>query len=210
MDRILERNGSDIIAMTMMLYSLPRREASTESLLVFPGLGETWRLTQAIQCWDTVATAKYLLIAGHNQREKMWASLTLDTLTEPPFNLKRHKGVYVVSHAEHTKEQAQWVVEKIQELNISSLALFVSPYHLLRAYCTVLRMLIKHGIQIPMIPVPISIAPDTKIPEINASAWDMVQGEVERFSLYQEKDDVATYDEFKKYITWLWTQKLLQ
>lgn len=208
MNRVIRGDkSSDIIAMTMMLYGLPRVIRRADAIVVLPGLGEMWRLTDAIRAWEHNApAARYLLITGHNQREKTWVHFTLDNL-----NLKRRDGVYIEAHAEHTKEQAEWIIGKVQDLKISSLALFVSPYHLLRAYCTILRTFIRLDVpNVPMIPIPVAISPDTTIPEINVDAWEMVKGEVKRLIAYQEKDDVATYRELRDYLSWLWKHHLLQ
>jgi hypothetical protein len=207
MNRIKNRTeSSDLISMFIMLYSLPRVIERINAITVLPGLGETWRLTDALKAWENKDyVAKYLLITGHNKREKTWKHLTLYNI-----NIKRQKGVYIESHAEHTKEQAEWLFEKVKDLKITSLAIYVSPYHLLRAYCTILKTFINHkSSPIPMIPIPVAISPDAIIPEINTDAWNMVSGEVDRIIKYQKKGDVATYDEFKYYLSWLWKQSIV-
>src|SRR3989344_5766312 len=133
MERILVRKDSDILAMAIMVYALPRLSERVDALAVFCGMGESWRLTRAIEVWQSEkAKARYLLIGGQNDQEETWTRLTLKNLAQQPFFLRRQKGVYVNSVMKHTKHQAEWLAEKAGELGISSLALFVSPYHLLR------------------------------------------------------------------------------
>ena len=208
LDRVVEGKISDVAAaMTMMLFSLPRAEARADAIVVMPGLGEWWRLTHAIRLWESgTSRARHLLIAGHNQREKTAIPLTLDRLGESPFHLKKSRGVIAEVHAERSRGQAEWIFRQVQELHISSCALFVSNYHLLRAYCTLLKTFSRHGLLIPVIPAPICISPDTFVPETGVAAWEMVQGELNRLVLYQAKGDVATYQELRQYLTWLWEQ----
>lgn len=200
-DRVTNKDECSEIAMTMMLYSVPRIDC--DAIVVMPGLGETWRITDAIRSWEKNKTARFLLIAGYNRKEKTWVHLSLDTLKEQPFNLRRCQGVHIGVHAEHTRKQAEWIVRKVQNLEITSLALFVSPYHLLRAYCTVLKAMGSQ--RIPIIPVPVTIPPDTIIPAVGVDGWEMVPGEVSRLTTYQDKGDVATFDELRAYLSWLWT-----
>jgi hypothetical protein len=195
---------ADIVAMAIVLYSVPSVLDNVNALAVMPGLGEFWRIKHAITVWEK-STASHLLIAGHNHHEKFWRNLDIDTLTKPPFHLRRVGGVRVEARADHTKAQADWLVANIQELNITSLALFVSPYHLLRAYCTVLKAFYRLNVRpIPMIPMSVAISPDTLVPETETNAWGMIPGEVKRIIAYQEKGDVATLTELQQYISLIW------
>lgn len=206
-DRIVSRNQmKDIVAMAVMLGSIPRKINSIDTLVVVPGQGENWRVQEAISVWDKpFSSAKYLLISGQYWEEKKYIPLDLEHLQKKPFNLKRSRGFYSQVRARHTKEQAYWIVEKVQELKVKSIALFVSPYHILRAYCTLLRTFNETETSwVPMIPIPVAVSPYTPIPETGASAWNLVPGEVERIIEYQKKGDVSSYDEFVSYINWLW------
>lgn len=197
---------SQILSMAMMLYSFPKKQG--DALVVFPGLGETWRISQAVQDWDQVkpADSRYLLIAGHNRREKSYDHLSLSRLQEAPYSLQRFwSNVIIQPHAEHTVEQANWLIDHVEELDIKSLTLYVSPYHLLRAYCTLLKTFLKRNVEpVAIFPRAVSISPQTLIPEYQKPAWNMVAGEMERILKYQEKGDVASFEEFQKYLDWLW------
>lgn len=196
--------------MAMMLYSIPRSFENVDAIAVLPGLGESWRLIDAVNSWESAPTAKHFLVAGTYGEERTQVQPTVEYLSQPPINLRRLTGVQTQVDARHTKAQADWLVGKVAELNITSLALFVSPYHLLRGYCTTLRSFNQLGVnRVPMIPIPSAVSPITIIPEVGVDGWSMVQGEVERIIAYQQKGDVASCGELKEYLGWLWEQPIL-
>ena len=213
MDQIPRVVGKDLstelVSMAIMLYSMPRRERNCEALLVYPGMGETWRVEEIIRAWNPPRSScvKYLLIAGTEWHKETTAVRPpiVENLKKPPYYLMDTCGVHAQYHARHTKDQAEWVVARVQELEIKSLALYVSPYHLLRAYLTLLKTFINQKVErIPMIPVPVAISPAKIIPETGTDAWSMVQGEMDRIKVYQQKGDVATLEELQDYLKWLW------
>lgn len=214
MDRLIERvveggEASDLVAMATLLYGLPRPAGKVDAVVVLPGLGEDWRLIDGIHAWNGSSLARHLMIAGIFDGEKTKVQPTVEYLSGKPFNLERAEGVLIQPHAHHTKEQAEWVVENVRKHGISSIALFVSPYHLLRAYCTVLKAFIKADHQVAIIPMPVAVSPSTQIPEVGVDAWTMSSGEVERIIKYQKLDDVATKDELKDYLAWLCSQPIM-
>jgi len=196
--------------MAMMLYGLPRPVEEVDAIAVMSGLGEHWRVTDAVRAWNNSPDVDHLLIAGANRDEKSFVEPTLENLARPPFNLTRTEGVHAQPHALHTPDQAEWLVGKFQDLDVESAALYVSPYHLFRAYGTVLKSMIKSDVRIPVIPMPVSVSPDTATPETGVMPWEAIDGEVRRISAYQEKGDVATFGELREYISWMWRQPLLQ
>ena len=61
------------VGATIALYSVPSEAwRNTDALVVFPGLGEYWRLKQAIRMWRVriVGSGKHLLVTGLNTRER--------------------------------------------------------------------------------------------------------------------------------------------
>lgn len=215
--RILEPDESTAVStVKTMILSLPRFERKCDALVAYPGMGETWRLTEIISVWQShlyMPFVQHLLVAGTEWQKEATAIRPpiIENLKKPPFYLRRLKNVWAQDHARHTKDQAEWVVAKTQELHIGSLALFVSPYHLTRAYLTLLKTFINLKVApIQIIPVPVAISPDTIIPETGTDAWEMIAGEDRRILDYQKKGDVATLPELKEYLSWLWKQPLLQ
>jgi hypothetical protein len=89
--------------------------------------------------------------------------------------------------------------------DITNIGLLISPYHLLRAYCTLIRSFRNlNSSYVQVVPLPVPVAPDILIPETGVDAWHMAMGEYERIEAYQQKGDVATYCEAREYLTWLW------
>lgn len=214
MDRMVERivdwdQASTALAMATMLYGLPRPVGDVDAIAVQPGLGENWRIIDAVEAWNESASAKRLLIAGLYDGETTKVLPTIENLSRPPFNLRRTEGVHIQASADHTRAQAEWLAKQVRENGVGSLALFVSPYHLLRAYCTVLKTFTKAGLRIPIVPMPVAVAPTAIVPETGVNAWEMSPGEKERIFKYQELGDVATLDELMDYLRWLCEQPIM-
>jgi hypothetical protein len=214
MDRLVQRviegdEASMLMSMATLLYGLPRPIDRVDAIAVLPGLGESWRIIDGVQAFNDNSSAQHLFIAGINDIEKTKVQPTLKNLSMPPFNLIRTENVHIQENAAHTKAQAEWLVEQVRANSVKSLALFVSPYHLLRAYCTVLKAFTKAGITIPLIPMPVAVNPATIIPETEVDAWTMSNGEKERIIKYQALDDVATHQELKDFMAWLCQQPIL-
>lgn len=202
-----------VAAMAMALYAVPRGAevvGKVDAILTMPGLGDDWRIRQAVKLRNDHPGTPYLLLAGHNQKEKTARVFSTDVLKEE-FGLIDMDRVLIEISAEHTLEQAEWVVDKVQELGIANLAITVSQYHLLRAYLTILKAFYKKNLVPPiMIPFPAASSPETLIPEIGESAWTMANGEIERIISYQQKGDVATYAELQNYLATIWESPLLK
>ncbi len=203
--RIVPSNAyMDVVASVMMVYSIPPIIEDADALVVFPGLGEYWRVNDAIYWWHQ-CFSDFFLVAGINSNEKTWESLDIERLKQAPFFLKRMRGVETQIYAANTKEQAEWVYEYVVALGVEKLALFASPFHCLRAYLTLLKIFINHGVEdVILIPAPTLVSPSRLIPENQMSAWELVPGEVERIIKYQAKGDVATREELARYLKWLW------
>jgi hypothetical protein len=198
----------DVIKAVTMILSVPRGAADrVDALVIASGQGEEWRFTHAIRCWEANPDLRHLLVANGNPAERTYAEITVDYLRG--LGLRRVDGVVVqAGPAPNTGLQAAWIVDQVQERGIASLALAVSPYHLPRAYLTVLKALLDRGVRVPLIPVPVAVAPDTTVPETGATAYDLVPGEVKRILTYVDSGWVATPKELQAYLGWLWTTYL--
>ena len=212
-NRLRERDAQgELLSIAVFSLSLPQKLGlEVDALCTFTGQGEDVRVVQPTkEYWENAQTKnRFFLVPGHHKAERHWRDMTPEVLVGEPFNLKRLEGMIVTPPLVTTKDQAEWIVAKIQELGITSLGVVSSPFHLLRAYLTVLGQMKIAGVQIPVIPVPVYIAPHTLVPEQKVEAWDMMQGEVERISAYQKKGDLASYGDLKEYLCWLWGQPLL-
>lgn len=211
--RIMQETPTgEIAGMAMMLYTVPRVIHRVDAVAVLPGLGERWRIDDATAAYDNNPQARHLLVAGINDTEATFEQPTASLLRDV-YGMQREDGIRIQQGAQHTGEQAEWLAETVETEGIDSMALFVSPYHLLRGSLTVMKALIKRK-RIPLIPMPVHIPPSVNIPEMTAKgkptdAWGMLPAETGRIPGYQEKGDVATADELRDYINWMWTQPIL-
>ncbi|WFE31555.1 ElyC/SanA/YdcF family protein [Micromonospora sp. WMMD975] len=191
-------------AVTMIL-TIPGRAAERVDALVVPtGQGEDWRLTDAIRAWEAGPALRHLLVAGTNPAERTHRPLTLDRLRD--LGLRRVDGVVLQAEpATDTGRQAAWIVDRVRALGIGSVALVVSPYHLVRVYLTVLRAADAAGLRLPMVPLPVAVAPHEPVPETGAAGYDLVAGEVGRLLRYADEGWVASPQRLRDHLRWLWT-----
>jgi hypothetical protein len=198
----------DVSTMAMMTYSLPRPVEKAGSIVVYPGMGEPSRVADAVLNWEKSDAARHLLVAGVYDVEDTFEKLTVQRLSEEPYNLRREDGVVIQESANHTKDQAEWVARQVVEKKLASVALFAPAYHLLRAYATTVKSLKDAGVQIPLIPMPVRTSPSTQSSETGMDMWEMSPGEIQRIIKYQDKGDVATLTELKDYVNWSWDQPI--
>lgn len=207
---------SKFFSLATFIFTIPDVTINVDALVVFPGMGEDERVTNAIANWQlsmmgSVETFhRHLIIAGHNYDEETTRILTPEILRQPPFNLKRSEGVIIEGEAKNTKEQAQQVLERAKQFGLESVSLFASPFHLPRAYLTLLKTFINARLprKIAIIPRSVFKSPGSVIPEFGTSAWEAIAGETTRIKKYQAKGDVATLNELQAYLVWLWREFL--
>jgi len=217
--RIVPIDEAIDLAMTVnAVTTIPRTLSGVQAIVVVPGQGEWTRLTYAIRLFNLHPEIKYLLIAGHTWDEKAFVKLDIDYLRK--LGLTRANGVVQVTdwddlekaecrtdevilkcHAYHTMEQSDWMVQKVQELGITSLAVVAPPYHAIRVYLTMLKAFIRGSVQpIPMIPMSVPESLETISPEKGESMWEMQSGEFGRIRKYRENGWVATLAELHAYL----------
>ncbi len=200
-----------IDAMSKMVYSIPQDVAyRTDAITVMPGLGEHWRVTDAVDAWESTPAprARYLLISGTNSAETSQDIYTLENLQEDPVFLHRVEGVRVQGHADNAPHQAEWLADQVEELGVTSAAVYVSPYHLLRATLTIAKTFKTRGLgNVPVYPIPVAVPPDTIVPETGKNSWQSVPGENERIRKYSEPpfENVMTLPELQDYVRFLWS-----
>jgi len=196
----------DVMRAVTMILAVPQSVADdVDALVVATGQGEHWRLTHAIRHWEAHPAIRHLLVANGNPAERTYVDITPDYLRG--LGLSRVDGVHLQAEpAPNTSLQAEWIVQQVQERGITSLALAVSPYHLPRAYLTVLKAFIDSDIRLPLVPLPVAVSPDTPVPETGSTAYDLIPGEVQRIIAYAEKGWVATPDELRQYLHWMWSR----
>ncbi|MER7279132.1 hypothetical protein ABT369_32310 [Dactylosporangium sp. NPDC000244] len=198
-----ERLPAVAAAITMIL-TLPQPAAQrVDAIAIASGQGEQWRFTHAIRAWEANPRLRRLLVANANPAEATYVEITLDHLRG--LGLRRTEGVHVQPEpAADTGRQAVWIAEQVRAHGIGGLALAVSPYHLPRAYLTVLKELLRRGLRVPLLPSPVAVPPHRRIPETGATAHELVPGELRRILTYMREGWVATPEELREYLRWLW------
>jgi len=120
------------------------------------------------------------------------------------YGLQRTEGVRVQEKARHTRVQTDWIIEQANYLSIASLIFLTSPYHLPRAYLTLLKSYLRFSDhEIVMLPKSLAIPPNIVLPEVGKPAREMIVGEVQRIFKYQRETrgrDVATLEELESYL----------
>lgn len=193
----------DIIRALTAILTLPRSAEGVDALAVLTGKGEHWRLTHGVRAWEADPGLRHLLIAEGNPAERTYPSLDPDALHAA--GLRRVEGVCVQPMpAPNTGLQAQWVADRVEALGIGGLGLVVSPYHLPRAYLTVLKALLQRGLRIPLLPVPAAVPLHEPVPESGRTAYELLPGEIERIVAYTDRGWLASLPELQEYLHWLW------
>lgn len=202
---------SEIWGATVVLFELAKFSSCIpDAIVVMEGMGEDWRLTQAIHDFDADnSKASYLVIGGQSDKEKTWKKRTVESL-QRDFGLKRTDGVHINPSTPHTRSQAEWVAETLAALDPVTVGVYATAYHLIRAYLTILQSLNEREIRFPMFPVPVRVSPFRLIPELacdssnrGPNAFDMVAGELARIKQYRKMEHVANAEDLQKYLLWL-------
>jgi hypothetical protein len=192
-------------AVVAILTVPPLAEGRLDALAVPIGQGEEWRLRHAIGVWESDPAIRFLLVANGNPAERTYVAMTPGYLRQ--LGLRRLDGVCVQPQpAPNTGLQAAWIAEQVWALGVRSLALAVSPYHLPRAYLTVLKALADLGVRIPLIPAAVPVPPHHAAPETSATGYDLVPGEMRRILRYADAGWLSTAEELRVYLAWLWAQ----
>lgn len=197
----------DVAQLMMAISTMPSPDfARVDAIGVFVGLGEEYRLRHAISLFESEPALRLLLVANGNPAERTYVPITMDYLNS--LGLRRREGVHIqLEPAPNTGLQAAWMVDMVNsDLHIENVALTVSPFHLFRAYLTVLAALESRGARIPVVPVPAPIPPHLQIPETGADGYDMLTGEIFRILSYARQGWIASSVVARQHLTWMWTE----
>lgn len=189
-------------SLAIQVLTMPKPfDFKPDAIVGHAGMGEVWRIQDPILEYEFSDSAKFLLMAGLCVKEKCYEELTVENLTKPPYNLQKTEGMFAQPNALHTKDQMDWIIARVNELKISQLLFMSSPYHLVRAYLTLLKSWLDLGSHpVIMIPKPLAMSSAIILPENGETARAMIPGEMRRIFEYQEKGDVATLSELEAYI----------
>jgi len=196
--------ASELFTLASMVLSLPHN-LEADAAVVVRGLGLELPLrcaTKELKDLD----ASYLIVAAANSTEKTYRHYDKDDLRAPPFNVKPRVAILTNRHMDHTASQAAWIAEQIGVTNIKTAVLYAPAYHMVRAYCTVLKGMLKAGQYIVLLPRPVPMPPWLVVPENGQDAYEMAHAEAPRILAYQQKGDVVTLSELREYLDWVWKQ----
>lgn len=216
---------SKFFAIAVQMLSIPRTNdvlKEADALVAWPGIALHAAVRHAIDYWHNGFGKRHLLVAGYHESDVANCWFTPESMPTA-LNLTRTSGVHTQVNASHAGEQAAWVAKKVEELGITSFALYVPAFHLPRAMLTTLESLRRLGIQIPIIPVPTPASPfepgllNAKTGERNLSEMDVIHPEATpRMKSYQalkadgSAGDVATVEVWEDYLRFLYGSELLR
>jgi len=209
LSRLTDMNAiSHIATLIIQVLTIPINNFKPDALAtITTGMGEKERIIAPVQAWNTndYPSAQYLLIAGANDQEKYYDEIGFDHLVDPPYNLSRLTARVICQPRDqhkdlNTKGQMEWLVRVASQLGINCMLLYAPPYHITRAYLTLLKVVLKTNASLIVAPKPLEVPPSTITSEMGVQVREMIPGEIRRIQEYQNKGDVATLEELEYYI----------
>lgn len=208
-DRFVPSSPELLVLQTIVcILGLPR-DIPVAALVVVNGQGELVRTAQVVAEWNQGSSAEHLIITGAGIGEKTCRSFDTNDLVQN-FGLTRTDNVHVQGYpVPNTLDHGRWVVEQLERLGVTSVAVYATLYHLPRVFLTLIRYLKNRGLerQVVLYPRPIQCSPWETSPETGHTLLDLIPGEVERIVKYGSRGDIASPAECAEYLCWLWEQR---
>ncbi len=214
--RIIEANEDQrIAACTMAILSIPRDHATkTEALVIFPGVNGLYRIGQGLSLYKQFENSPRLIIPGiHKKLEGGWSYrlITDQNMSEfeaYPYRISFTSEVHIQGYAAHTGEQAEWIADIIRREKIRSMTIVASPFHITRAYLTVLTALAARELKVICIPyIPaMCVTVDQSEFGIGANQLKLFPGEMRRIETYPLLAEYIESRTLERYLDWLWAQ----
>lgn len=194
----------ELMAAVVAILTVPAVAGDRVDALAVPvGQGEQWRLSAVIERWESNRAIRRLLVTNGNPAEQTFREVTPEYLRE--LGLRRLDGVHIQREpAPNTAIQAAWIADRVEEFDLGAVGVVVSAYHLPRVYLTVLKEFIKRGRPVPLVPLPVQLSPLYPSPETGTNQLDLVPGEALRMLRYADLGWIASPDELRVYLDWLW------
>lgn len=189
-----------------LIGCLPKDANRADALVAWGGMGENDRIIQPIKIWESgQSAARFLLISSDNPLEEAPVRLDLARLRREPYNLTKLANVITQSEnkEECTITQAFWTVDQIISRRITSLALFTAPYHLPRAFLSLLKALNNRGVLLPVILSPICQPPGYISPVFGLNNVELYAREIFFIDKFQNQGNIASAGDVRRYATWL-------
>lgn len=200
------------------------RHQDVDAVVAFPGIVLDRAVQHAANDWNT-GIGDYFLVAGYHEPEVAEKLFGPEKLAET-YGLVYRDDLHSQVHALHASEQARWVAEKVKDLGITSLGLYVPNFHLPRVFLTTLESMRRLGVPAVMIPMPTPMSPfepcvldasEKSFDKRDLSQMDVLYPEFDpRIKSYQQPKadskpgDVATDEVFMEYLRWLYEQPIIR
>src|SRR5581483_1060845 len=168
------------------------------AILVLPGKHQEYRIRESAIFWP--GRGKYFWVAGTRgdpeyTREDIIRIAGNDSL-----------DIVCQGFASHTLAQMEWCARMLQENpRVHHLIVTTAAYHVPRCLLTLLSVLEKLAIKIPITPMPL------ENPSGNSFSLDGGEdfsSELQKIQEYQAKGDVASLNAWKEYLKWRKNEKL--
>ncbi|MDD5433304.1 MAG: hypothetical protein PHE77_01450 [Candidatus Pacebacteria bacterium] len=165
----------------------PGRPEET-AVLILPGKFQSFRITEGAKLWPD--KGQYLFVAG-TRGDPFYSENDIVDLTG-----KSSLNLFCQGWAEHTPDQMEWIVKLLQKRFsfIKHLIVATAAYHLPRCVLTLVRAMENARYFFQICPWPIW-NPLENYPEL-------LEEELNRIFLYQEKGDVAKWENWQQYKEW--------
>lgn len=211
MDRYIDRvipatEADELVALAAMLYGFPTRQYMhrMDSLAVFPGYVDL-SVEEAAAVFVHHERLKHFYVCGVHPNTPYHTPFTKERLGNAPFRVPINRSIVTQLNALHTRDQTEWLVSEIQSRGDRMVAVMVYPFHLLRAFSTLVHTIqTRNHYDTMVFPIPTPIDPRRTFPEINADAWELMPGEIRRIHCYRTHNWVASFERMQAYIKKMW------
>ena len=179
------------------VFALPywtKADPKQSALLILPGVQE-YRISEGAKHWPD--KAEHLWVAGTRADPFYTRREILDIVREVT---TIESGTYLIENGgweNHTPHQMRWTVELLKKNpGVNHLIVCTAAYHAPRCVLTCIKIMQRHAAMrvISVLPLWHSEGPSSESAE-----WIE---EMERISMYQQKGDVVSWEEWKQYLSW--------
>lgn len=204
-----------VMSLTMRVLTTKWKPSAVDAIAPLSGQDDLKRFKEPIKIFNRSA-AKFLIVGRAKKDEETFHPLHQAGLVRH-CGLRRLDGFITTDHLDNTGDQVQWVMKTADLLQVESLALFTSPYHIFRAFGTAIQTLGEDESNwIPILPI-FTGELDDPVPELVKQGlpyygYDMVANEIKRYFTYSDKarinpatgkPDVASLNRIDRFLNWM-------
>jgi uncharacterized SAM-binding protein YcdF (DUF218 family) len=162
------------------------------AILLLPGKYQKYRITQGVKLWPS--QGNWLWIAG-TRGDPIYSKKDIISVIG-----KDSPDVVCQGFAKHTLDQMEWCAALLkQNPHIKHLIITTAAYHLPRCVLTLLQVLTKAEVRIPITPFPLK---NPSGDSFSVEGGEDFISEIQKIGEYQQKGDVLSLDVWKEYLSW--------